>query len=238
MTRHPRIAGIRFATDADVLLPDDGYFDADVEVTWARELVGGLSIDAPDGVQVALSVDRRAVTIREEADDVLRKSWQLKQSAPVIAACLDRLCLHASCVRIGGRVTAFVGASEAGKSTLAWHLVKSGHELLSDDLLPIRYDDAPVVPGDRGGSLDQVFFLSRASDVLSITPLSGSEVIARHIENGFGEHGEPEAWAFQFDAYSKLAASVPHASLVIPDDRTRLGEVESALRTEAGMVVG
>lgn len=238
MTRHPTVAGIRFTTDIDVLLPDDGYFDADVGITWSPALDNGLNIEGPEGVEVALSFDRSAATVLGDADNVLHRSWQLKQAAPVIASCLQRLCLHASCVRVDGRVMAFVGASEAGKSTLAWHLVKSGHELISDDLLPIRFRDVPVVPGDRGGPVDRVFFLSRARGVLAITSLSGSDAIARHIENGFGEHGRPEAWAFQFDAYSKLVETVPHASLVIPDDRTRLDDVESALREEAGMVMG
>jgi hypothetical protein len=45
--------------------------------------------------------------------------------------------LHASAVEIGGVAAAFCGASGAGKSSLALHLVKRGHRLLCDDICAI-----------------------------------------------------------------------------------------------------
>jgi hypothetical protein len=45
--------------------------------------------------------------------------------------------LHASAVEIGGRAVLFCGHSGAGKSSLAWHLTRRGHPLLSDDICAI-----------------------------------------------------------------------------------------------------
>jgi hypothetical protein len=51
-------------------------------------------------------------------------------------------CLHASVVAVGEWALAFVGPAGAGKSTAAAAFAKSGHEVLSDDILALH---------DRGG---------------------------------------------------------------------------------------
>lgn len=57
--------------------------------------------------------------------------------------------LHGSAVVIEGRAVAFLGEKGAGKSTLALHLQKRGHPLLTDDLLPILFvgDEVQTIPG-------------------------------------------------------------------------------------------
>jgi HPr Serine kinase C-terminal domain len=57
--------------------------------------------------------------------------------------------LHASAVEIAGSALAFCGASGAGKSSLALHLVKRGHRLLSDDIcaIDIASNEAQLFPG-------------------------------------------------------------------------------------------
>lgn len=56
---------------------------------------------------------------------------------------MGRATLHASAVRLRGRVVAFVGASGAGKTTLAQLLCERGAELVTDDALRIdRMGDA------------------------------------------------------------------------------------------------
>lgn len=54
--------------------------------------------------------------------------------------------LHASAVVTGGGITAFVGHSGAGKSTTAALLNSLGYELISDDVLPVSFDQNSV-PG-------------------------------------------------------------------------------------------
>ena len=47
--------------------------------------------------------------------------------------------LHASAVVTSGGITAFAGHSGAGKSTIAAFMCSLGHELVTDDVLPIRF---------------------------------------------------------------------------------------------------
>ena len=59
---------------------------------------------------------------------------------PVFGLLLRRngvVCLHASAVVIGHRAVLFMGASGAGKSTMAGAMARRGHALLSDDIVPI-----------------------------------------------------------------------------------------------------
>lgn len=50
--------------------------------------------------------------------------------------------LHASAVEINGGVVAFVGYKGAGKSTTAASLFAQGHQLVTDDLLVMKMDEA------------------------------------------------------------------------------------------------
>jgi hypothetical protein len=65
---------------------------------------------------------------------------ELRLLGPVIAYLLERrsVCaLHASAVVVGGGAVAFLAASRGGKTALAATLMEGGHQLLSDDLLPV-----------------------------------------------------------------------------------------------------
>jgi hypothetical protein len=57
--------------------------------------------------------------------------------------------LHASVVAVANQAVAFVGAKEAGKSTMAAALHARGHQLLSDDILAVdlRRDKPLALPG-------------------------------------------------------------------------------------------
>jgi hypothetical protein len=58
-----------------------------------------------------------------------------------------RPCLHSAAVRFGSGLVVFPNTTKAGKSTLAVQLAISGHQVFSDDWLPI------VQPGNRGLAL-------------------------------------------------------------------------------------
>lgn len=66
-----------------------------------------------------------------------------------------KLVLHASCVQIGARAVAFVGASGMGKSTLATLFGNAGYSLVSDDLLHAQLSPAAVMvhPGSTESRL-------------------------------------------------------------------------------------
>ncbi|MFC7322739.1 aldolase [Halobacillus campisalis] len=54
--------------------------------------------------------------------------------------------LHGSAVEIDGKAFAFVGHSGAGKSTTASAFLKRGHQLISDDVIPVTIENGvPVV---------------------------------------------------------------------------------------------
>jgi len=56
-------------------------------------------------------------------------------------------CLHASAVAVEGGAIAFCGPSGAGKSTLAAALVSRGMALVSDDVVPLRFNVTGVTAG-------------------------------------------------------------------------------------------
>jgi hypothetical protein len=56
--------------------------------------------------------------------------------------------LHASAIVTGSGITAFAGHPGAGKSTTAALLNAAGYELITDDILPISFDDDSI-PGAR-----------------------------------------------------------------------------------------
>ena len=54
-------------------------------------------------------------------------------------------CLHAGAIAYQHRALAFVGAAEAGKSTLAGAFARSGHRVLTDDILALERRDGEVL---------------------------------------------------------------------------------------------
>jgi len=63
-------------------------------------------------------------------------------------------CLHASAVAIGGGAVAFVGASGAGKSSVAAAFARAGYPILTDDVLALadrgeRFEAQPAYPRVR-----------------------------------------------------------------------------------------
>ena len=114
---------------------------------------------------------------------------------------------------------------------MAWEGVRAGYELVSDDLLPIRFVDAAATTLSRGGPypLGTVCFLARGHDAIAVERLTSSEAFSALVENGFGEHLDPQTWAFQFDAYHRLATSTPAVRLSTPEGRQHLAGALEAL---------
>ena len=223
------IGGVRFTMDrALVSVDDSGFSDLDLTATWfIGDPPAGTRIAAPMDLTIWLERSTRTVHLPVIDDHVEMRGWQLRQVAPTVAACFERLTLHASAVGIDGRIVAFVGESGVGKSTLAWALVKAGADPVSDDLLPIRFDASTAyVPTPFGPSpIAAVCFLARHKDILTIGAAGGAASLRSHVHNGFGEHSEPDVWKFQFDAYHRLVEGAPHVDLVIPDDSDRVTDV-------------
>lgn len=95
--------------------------------------------------------------------------------------------LHASAVSIENKAIAFLGSKGYGKSTLAAHLQMRGHQLISDDLVPVKFvrgrpitypgypriklnEDSIIAVGDRPDTFPLVH---RLIEKRSFRPASG-----------------------------------------------------------------
>ena len=75
-------------------------------------------------------------------------AWQrflIGQVLPLTAAVRGCEMLHASAVCLGGKAVAFLGDSEAGKTSLATNMLLQGAEFLADDALAIEPGDDNVL---------------------------------------------------------------------------------------------
>jgi hypothetical protein len=95
-----------------------------------------------DGGEVIVEPERNA----------LEEDLQPFLTGPVLSVLLHQrgsLVLHASAVVINRAAVVFLGAKGYGKSTLAAHLQVRGHQLLSDDIVPVSFtgNRAQTVPG-------------------------------------------------------------------------------------------
>jgi len=226
------LGGIRFHVPVDMYAPDDGFFDIEIDAEWVpkESEPDGVRLDAPWGLAVWVDPEQPSIRLPILHEQAAVWQWQLRQVTPIVAAWHDNFTIHASAVALDDAGYAFVGASGEGKSTLAWELTKAGARPVADDLACIRYADGPSIAlSGEQVSIAKIFFLSRTSDELAVTPLTKTESLQMHLRNGFGEHGNSRVWSFQFDACHRLAESVPHFTLTVPDDRERLPSIASEL---------
>ena len=218
MSHTATVAGVRFTSDVELFGLDDDFFDVETAVHWTTEPPSAERLTAPDDLELWIDAETVTLPIIHEKDPV--KTWQVRQVAPIVAAWHGKLSLHASAVAIGDGVVAFVGPTGAGKSTLAWELVKAGADPVADDVLPIRFpSDRPSVGG--GNPLAMVCFLERGA-TMSAEPVPDRDALGEHLAHGFGEHGDGRIWSEQFDAYHRIVQAVPHARLTVPDTRSAL----------------
>jgi hypothetical protein len=118
----------------------------------------GYLIAGPGHGAHLLSTDgRRLLCDPEGLPDV---SWQRLLIAQVLpfAAVLQGLeVFHASAVVIDGRAVAFVGASRAGKTSVALELCRRGASFLADDVLALEIEGSALVghPGSPLAGLDR-----------------------------------------------------------------------------------
>lgn len=197
--------------------------DLDLDVGWAVE-VGKFAeeplwVTLPDPVRGIASLDGKQCLLLNVPEPDGR-GWQVRQAVPFLAALQGAVVLHASAVRTGSGVHAFVAASGTGKSTLGAALREAGLEQVADDLLPLRFvGRVHAMCSDSLAPLSDVWFLERFSSVEpTFVPLSGIDAMSALIHNGFGELNLAGIWEMQFDTYHRVAQSVPCGRLLIPDD--------------------
>jgi hypothetical protein len=222
MTVRYIVSGICFTSDRPLPeLSSNGFSDLDINVVFTDIPAATDLIQGPDGTSGSFDEHTSTLALLDHGDESAN-AWLLRQIAPIVSSLSERLVLHASAALLQEGVVAFIGESGAGKSTLA----RAFPDPTADDLLPIRFRDTPQVPiGDSLAPLVAVHFLERSGQDLHRELLSQPTALELEIANGFGEHGDPDTWAFQFDAYHRLTKAVPHYRLTIPDDLATLPAV-------------
>lgn len=159
---------------------------------------GGLTLSAPDFFDVEVSADgRRARCVL--APGVDRRSIEANLLNIVIGTALTlqgEEPLHATAIDLGGVAVALLGASGAGKSSLAAHLLSRGGELVTDDMLRVEYLDDKVLafPGPyRLKLLDEParrYFPTAQADGF-LNALSGKMMIRPSVADRRGSGGVP-----------------------------------------------
>jgi len=234
MTHTLTLGGIRFHVPVELYAPDDDFFDVEIDVEWVPKDAEpkGVRVDAPSGLSVWIDTERALILLPVIHEQEFVWLWQLRQVTPIVAAWHNKLTLHASAVSINDAAYAFVGGSGQGKSTLAWELTKAGAKPVADDLACIRFDEDPhIALSNQLVPIAKIFFVSLTGDGLHIAPTTKSEALQMHLHNGFGEHGEPRVWGFQFDTCHRLVEAVPHFNLAVPKDRDQLPSIVEQLLT-------
>lgn len=141
--------------DTPCRLPDDAVrlgadeVNASSRVTMYRSRSGWHLVFDDTGC-FDLNANGRDITWRAPGN-ASRESARMDVTGRVLAAALHHageLCFHASAVALGSVAVAFLGAKGAGKSTLAWALVRAGAKLLTDDTLRVTAGMPPrAFPG-------------------------------------------------------------------------------------------
>lgn len=192
----------------------------------------------------ALSPDGRAALVDEAGGAAL-----LRRLAPFASALQARGILHASAVRDGDAVAAFLGESGAGKSTLARALARLGLAGVADDLLPLRPAEGGIrvpLPGragagrGRSGRLAGLFFLERRSGLgrIALDRLSPADALAELTRNGFGDLASRALWRSQFDLHARLAREVAAFRLGLPAGIERLEAAAAELAERIRSALG
>lgn len=154
-------------------------------------------------------------------------------------------CLHASAALFDGQVTAFLGESGQGKSTLAAHLSEADWRLVADDILPVARDQAGVqawphfpqlkLKVQPGASLAERLPLSRIcvlaqADVPEISRLSSGEALQALLRHTAGTRlFDPPLLAKHMAFCAWAAARVPVFSLAYPRRWESLPKVKELL---------
>ena len=101
----------------------------------------GLFVVSADGTDVACAP--------RELPEWVWQRFLVGQVLPLVAAVRGIEPLHGSAVKVGGRAVLCIGPSEAGKTSVALHLVQRGAGLVADDVAAVSVEhDGPVVhPG-------------------------------------------------------------------------------------------
>jgi energy-coupling factor transporter ATP-binding protein EcfA2 len=97
----------------------------------------GLAVFTLNGAATALEI-----AVAPGVPDFTARHLLLNQVLPLVLSHRGRMVLHAGAVVIDGRVTAFVGTTGSGKSTLVAACAAAGADVMTDDSLVVQPDSS------------------------------------------------------------------------------------------------
>lgn len=153
-----------FTVSTDIELPEldenlnhNESFDISVTITDLSERWSALENSSNDGFVIQdqlimFHVPRVAIYCIQNGTEIYVQPLDYGQYAQIklylLGTCMGAILmqrnilpLHGSAIAINGKVYAIVGHSGAGKSTLASAFLNRGYKLLSDDVIPVSFND-------------------------------------------------------------------------------------------------
>ncbi|MGA9875043.1 MAG: hypothetical protein WBQ21_04470 [Solirubrobacteraceae bacterium] len=155
-----RAATVDWPTSGD-LICDQLEPDGSVSYRIEAHPEAGYLISGPAYGKHVLSADGRHLTCAPEGSTAAANGWQrllIAQVLPFAALLRGLEVFHSSAVILDGRAIAFLGASRAGKTSVAFELCRGGGDFLADDVLAVeRVEDRLFGhPGTPMAGLDRV----------------------------------------------------------------------------------
>lgn len=123
--------------------PFDRSFDPDGEVSAEFfRISDGILVRFPDQADFDVNCSTFEVSCTPVPGQPISLINSLYRNSicPLVANYQGGLNLHASAVSVSGEAIAFIGVSGAGKSTLAASFAKSGHAIVTEDVLTLEKD--------------------------------------------------------------------------------------------------
>jgi hypothetical protein len=123
--------------DAELLGTEQVQHATMVRLYYSKQ---GLHLDFDDTGRFDVEANGREITWRAPAH-ACRDTARVDITGRVMATalhCGGDICFHASAVGLGEAAVGFLGAKGAGKTTLAWALVRAGAKLITDDTLRVQ----------------------------------------------------------------------------------------------------
>lgn len=144
VVRAGEVSALAPATDSLVHVQRSADGSADVSIF---RTPAGYRMNCFGCIEVEVAPTGRAVTVdaRPPATDLDVADVLVSIVFPLVGQLQGRPALHGSAVMIDDRAVAFVGATGAGKSTLAALMSDRGGRLLADDTLLLRVEDDAVL---------------------------------------------------------------------------------------------
>jgi HPr Serine kinase C-terminal domain len=148
--------------------------DPEIELQATRErahlrIPGVGAIAAEHGTQVCVDPASDAAVAELQA-------WLFSTITALLLAQRGRFALHSTVVDVRGAGIALAGLRGAGKSTTALRLVQRGHQLIADDVAPLRLDRrATVTPYGRPVRVTRETADAIGLDLSEAVPLSDGE---------------------------------------------------------------